>query len=73
MNYRGKMNASLSPVTSQSFFSTLPEQLKGNHLQSRFLVGSQIGIGSFGMVFKVMDVWDGRRMPMALKISTNVD
>ena len=49
--YRGNLKSNISPITASNFFASLPEQLKGNQLQSRYLVGSKIGIGAFGIVF----------------------
>lgn len=48
------------------------EQLTGKLVQGNFLVGGQVGKGSFGMVFKSVDVRDMSRTPLAMKASTEV-
>ena len=60
-------------LATQSTSSSFKGLLKGFLLEDRFLVGSKIGEGSFGMVCKVMDRSTGSKTPLALKISTHHD
>ena len=49
---------------------SLTDQLKGKTVKNNYLVGSQIGQGSFGMVSKVMDKRDVQKRPLAIKVSS---
>lgn len=65
-----KMSKRKSSNGSNGVVPTI-KQFAGSTLQNNYVIGSQIGLGSFGQVFEIIDM-KKKDLPLVVKFSSNL-